>query len=61
VKVLLERLIRKFSYEKIQRLIPTEHQKLIANIKKQKDRAQKKKEQLKVRSGGFGQFDTLIN
>jgi ribosomal RNA-processing protein 12 len=52
VKVLFERFIRKFSFEKVQSLVPPEHQKLISSIRKQKERAIKKKEKLKAEGGG---------
>lgn len=44
VRHLLERLIRRFGYEAVAAIIPQEHHRLIANIKKRKDRAKRQKE-----------------
>lgn len=44
VKHILERLIRKFGVEEVERCIPEEDKKLVANIKKSRNRAKRKQE-----------------
>lgn len=43
VRHLMERLIRRFGYEKIHDCVPEEHRKLIVNIRKRKERARRRK------------------
>lgn len=45
VKHILERLIRKFGIEEVERCIPEDDKKLIANIKKTRNRAKKREEE----------------
>ena len=40
----MERLIRKFGVEEVERCIPEEDKKLVANIKKSRNRAKRKQE-----------------
>ena len=43
VRHLIERLIRKYGFDVISRLVPFEHQKLVINIKKRKERLRRRK------------------
>ncbi|EMG47366.1 RRP12 Ribosomal RNA-processing protein 12 [Candida maltosa Xu316] len=45
VKHILERLIRKFGIEEVEKCIPEEDKKLVANIKKSRNRAKRKQEE----------------
>lgn len=61
VRVICERLIRKFGYEYILNLAPEEHRKLLVNINKQKERALKKKREGGAAEGnGDGQEGVCI-
>lgn len=51
VKHILERLIRKFGIEEVEAAIPEEDKKLVANIKKTRDRT-KRKQEAEIAAGG---------
>ncbi|ATY62430.1 ribosomal RNA-processing 12 [Cordyceps militaris] len=55
VKHILERLVRRFGYDGVQQHCPEADRKLIANIRKSKERAKKKKEA--ARAGGDDESD----
>lgn len=61
VKHILERMIRRFGYDTVARLMPEEDQKLITNIRKTKERAKRKKVAAKLASGegGSGEDETV--
>lgn len=48
IKHIFERLIKKIGFENIYELVPEEHQKFLNSIKKQKERAKKKKERARL-------------
>eukprot|EP00124_Ichthyophonus_hoferi_P002367 Ihof_evm5s158 gene=Ihof_evmTU5s158 len=50
VRVIFERLIRKFGVDTINNMVPEEHRKLITNIRKRKERATRQKNELKEKS-----------
>ena len=47
---ILERLVKKFSYEIIVNFVPDKHKKLISHIRKMVDRQRKKKKQSKEKN-----------
>ena len=59
-RVILERLVRKFGYERVAGVVPEKHKKLIVHIEKMNER-QKRKKREKHEQGGSGSESTRVS
>ncbi|KAK9487141.1 NUC173 domain-containing protein [Lipomyces starkeyi] len=58
VKHLIERLLRRFGIEAIERVFPEDDKKLLTNIRKSKERARRKKETAETEGGDYNEDRT---